>query len=110
MQQPVQQVDTGYATFYAASLHGRRTASGERFDNHALMAAHPSLPFGSIVRVTNLANQRSVDVRIVDRGPSAEQVKQGYVIDLSRAAAARLRMRRAGRVRVRIEVMRVGPE
>ena len=91
----------GQASFYASRHHGRRTASGERFDMHALTAAHPSLPFGSRVRVTNLANQRSVVVRINDRGPHA----RGRIIDLSRAAAERLGMLSRGVAPVRLEVL-----
>ncbi|SDR71554.1 septal ring lytic transglycosylase RlpA family protein [Pseudomonas oryzae] len=91
----------GQASFYASRHHGRRTASGERFDMHALTAAHPSLPFGSRVRVINLANQRSVVVRINDRGPHA----RGRIIDLSRAAAERLDMLSRGVAPVRLEVL-----
>ena len=66
--------------------HGRRTASGERFDQHALTAAHPTLPFGSLVRVTNRRNGRSVVVRINDRGPFVH----GRIIDLTPAGARAL--------------------
>lgn len=76
----------GSASFYAARFHGRRTASGEAFDNAALTAAHRTLPFGSRVRVTNPANGRSVVVRINDRGP----FHKDRTIDVSRAAAERL--------------------
>lgn len=76
----------GGASFYAAKFHGRRTASGERFDNGALTAAHRTLPFGSKVRVTNPANGRSVVVRINDRGP----FHASRAIDVSRAAAVQL--------------------
>ena len=89
----------GKASYYSSRHHGRRTASGERFDMHALTAAHRSLPFGSRVRVTNLHNQRSVVVRINDRGPYA----RGRIIDLSRAAAERLGMLRSGVAPVRVE-------
>ena len=82
----------GSASYYASKFNGRRTASGERFDNSDLTAAHRSLPFGSRVLVTNLANQRSVVVRINDRGPHIG----GRVIDLSRAAAARIGLLRSG--------------
>ena len=61
--------ETGKASWYGAQHHGKRTASGERFDQNALTAAHRELPFGSQVRVTNLNNDRSVVVRINDRGP-----------------------------------------
>lgn len=76
----------GSASYYAARFHGRRTASGEPFDNGALTAAHRTLPFGSRVRVTNPANGRSVVVRINDRGP----FHKDRAIDVSRAAAERL--------------------
>src|SRR5215212_6066326 len=72
----------GLASYYANRRHGRRTASGETFDNKALVAAHPSLAFGTRVRVTNLRNGRVVEVRIVDRGPAEARRKEGYVIDL----------------------------
>jgi len=96
----------GLAAFYADSLHGKRTASGEAYDKGALTAAHRHLRFGTVVRVLNLENRRSVDVRINDRGPfgSAERI-----IDLSRAAAEELDMIRAGVVRVRVTVIEGPP-
>lgn len=78
----------GGASWYGPGFHGRRTASGERFDMHALTAAHPTLPFGTKVRVRSLVNGREVEVRITDRGPYS----QGRIIDLSRAAAVALDM------------------
>jgi rare lipoprotein A len=90
---------TGRASWYGRHFHGRRTANGERYDMHALTAAHRTLPLGSYVRVTNPATSRSVIVRINDRGPYA----RGRVIDLSMAAAAALQMRHAGTARVQIE-------
>ena len=80
----------GLASYYARSLHGRITASGSKFDNAAMVAAHPTYPFGAVVRVTNLRNDRSVKVRIVDRGPVARMRKEGVIIDVSRAAADKL--------------------
>lgn len=77
---------SGVASFYGAKFHGRRTASGERFDMHALTAAHRSLPFGSEVRVTDPRSGRSVTVRINDRGPFSHN----RTIDLSRAAAQQI--------------------
>ncbi|WP_439887561.1 septal ring lytic transglycosylase RlpA family protein [Pseudomonas sp. MBLB4123] len=91
----------GRASYYGARHHGKKTASGERFDQHALTAAHRSLPFGSRVRVTNLRNDKSVVVRINDRGPYA----RGRIIDLSKEAAARLDMLRAGVVPVRVQAL-----
>ena len=80
-------------------FHGRRTANGEHFDLHAMTAAHRTLPLGSYVRVTSLANSRSVVVRINDRGPYA----RGRVIDLSYLAATALGMHRAGVTKVKME-------
>jgi rare lipoprotein A len=91
----------------AHAFHGRTSASGERFNERALVAAHRTLPFGSVVRVTNVANGRSVTVRIVDRGPYGRNYEEGTIIDLSRAAANRLRMIRDGQVPVRMEVVRL---
>ena len=98
-------VEEGIATFYARFFDGRLTASGTPFDNEALLAAHPSLPFGTLVRVTNLENDRSVAVRIVDRGPAAGPRESGVIIDLSRAAADALDFIRAGRARVRLAIL-----
>ena len=88
------------ASWYGPGFHGRRTASGERFDANALSAAHPMLPFGTRVRVTNLANGRSVRVRVTDRGPFA----RGRSLDVSYGAARALGMVGRGTVPVRIEV------
>lgn len=90
---------TGVASYYGSRHHGKRTASGERFNQHGLTAAHRSLPFGSRVLVTNLANKRSVVVRINDRGPHT----RGRLIDLSRAAAKKIGMIRSGTARVRVQ-------
>jgi rare lipoprotein A len=95
-------LETGEASHYADKFHGRRTASGERYSHRELTAAHRTLPFGTLVRVTNLDNGRSTVVRVNDRGPW----KRGRIIDLSRAAARKLDMLRAGVARVRIEVLR----
>jgi len=76
----------GVASWYGLAFHGRRTASGERFDMNALTAAHPTLPFGTRVRVLNPRNGRSIEVRINDRGPHV----RGRIIDLSHAAARTL--------------------
>ncbi|NBA97088.1 septal ring lytic transglycosylase RlpA family protein [Pseudomonas sp. R5(2019)] len=89
----------GVASYYGSRHHGKRTASGERFNQHGLTAAHRSLPFGTRVRVTNLSNDRYVVVRINDRGPHT----RGRLIDLSRAAADKLGMLRSGTARVRIQ-------
>jgi rare lipoprotein A len=89
----------GMASWYGEFFQGRPTASGEPFDMNALTAAHMTLPLGSIVRVVNLENGKTVIVRINDRGPFKKQ----YVIDLSRQAAVRLDMLQKGTARVRIE-------
>lgn len=89
----------GRASWYGAKHQGKRTASGERFDRHALTAAHRSLPFGTRVRVTNLNNDKSVVVRINDRGPHV----RARLIDLSQKAAERLDMLRAGVAPVRVQ-------
>lgn len=101
-------VREGLASYYGERFHGRLTASGVRFDMRQLVAAHPTYPFGTIVRVTHLGNRRSVRVRIVDRGPAAGARADGVVIDLSQAAARALRFLEAGRARVRIEVLKWG--
>lgn len=93
------QAEEGVASYYGARHHGLRTASGERFDQNSLTAAHRTLPFGTQLRVTNLANERSVVVRVNDRGPRA----RSRIIDLSRGAAQRLGMTDDGTARVRIQ-------
>ncbi|WP_415869091.1 septal ring lytic transglycosylase RlpA family protein [Burkholderia ubonensis] len=92
-------VQTGTASWYGHAFHQRRTANGERFDMHALTAAHRTLPFGTRVRVTHLLSGRSVVLRINDRGPYVKD----RVIDLSMAAAHRLDVARAGTAQVKIE-------
>lgn len=99
---------TGLASYYADSFHGRTTASGVTFDNRAPVAAHPSLPFGSLVRITNIANGRSVDVRVIDRGPAASARARGVIVDVSRAVAEQLDFVLAGRTQVRLEVLQRG--
>ncbi|NVZ76294.1 septal ring lytic transglycosylase RlpA family protein [Pseudomonas gingeri] len=91
--------ETGMASYYGARHHGKRTASGEPFDQHGLTAAHRQLPFGTRVKVTNLANDRSVVVRINDRGPHT----RGRLIDLSREAAEQWGMLQSGTARVRVQ-------
>lgn len=103
-QSPALSVTEGLASWYGPGFAGRRTASGEVFDPAQLTAAHRSLPFGTLVRVTNLHNNLSVVVRINDRGP----FKPGRIIDLSRAAAEEIRMIASGTARVRLEVLRGG--
>ncbi|SDB08280.1 rare lipoprotein A [Pseudomonas sp. NFACC23-1] len=92
---------TGVASYYGARHHGKRTASGERFDQHSLTAAHRQLPFGTRVKITNLSNNDSVVVRINDRGPYS----RGRLIDVSREAAEQLGMLRSGTARVRVQAL-----
>ncbi|WP_152220638.1 septal ring lytic transglycosylase RlpA family protein [Pseudomonas sp. SCB32] len=89
----------GTASYYGKAHHGKRTASGERFNQNTLTAAHRTLAFGTRVKVTNLENGRSVVVRINDRGPFG----RGRIIDVSKAAAEQLNMLRSGTARVRLE-------
>jgi rare lipoprotein A len=91
--------EEGVASWYGPSHQGRETANGERFDEHALTAAHRRLPFNTVIRVTNLANGRMVRVRVNDRGPYVK----GRILDLSAAAATALGMRKDGVTRVRID-------
>lgn len=91
----------GKASWYGTKHHGKPTASGERFDQNALTAAHRQLPFGTYVRVTHLGNGRQVTVRINDRGPFGK----GRIIDLSRRAAEQLGMLRQGVAPVRLETL-----
>jgi rare lipoprotein A len=95
----------GLAAYYSDRLDGRKTASGQAFDQSKLTAAHPTLPFGTMVKVTNTRNNRSVVVRINDRGPT----QAGRVIDLSRAAASKLGMLRSGLAPVKLEVVKDAP-
>ena len=92
-------VEHGIASFYADSLDGRRTASGEKYSKRAFTAAHRTIAFDTQVKVTNLDNGKSVWVRINDRGPFVE----GRIIDLSGAAARKLRITETGTAKVRLE-------
>jgi rare lipoprotein A len=92
---------TGMASWYGPGFHGRRSASGEVFNQHALTAAHRTLPFGTQVRVTNVHTGQQVVVRINDRGPFSH----GRIIDLSAGAAAEIGLRRMGVGRVQVEVL-----
>ena len=93
--------ETGTASYYGATHHVKCTASGEPFDQYAMTAAHRQLPFGTRVKVTNLKNDKSVVVRINDRGPHT----RGRLIDLSRGAADKLGMLRSGTARVRVQAL-----
>ncbi len=91
----------GEASWYGKKFHGRKTASGERFNMYGMTAAHPSLPFDTKVRVTNLTNHRSVIVRINDRGPFNE----GRIIDVSYGVAQKLDFVNKGITQVRLEIL-----
>lgn len=94
-------VETGMASWYGHPYHGRKTSNGETYDMEEYTAAHLQLPFNTVVRVTNLATSRSVDVRINDRGPFIHD----RIVDLSRAAARQIGMIAEGTAMVRLEVM-----
>lgn len=98
------QVQTGKASFYADKFEGRPTASGEKYKHNKLTAAHKYLPFGTKVRVTNLANNQSVDVIINDRGPYVDD----RIIDLSKSAAEKLDFINKGLAEVKLEVIDAG--
>lgn len=94
-------VEKGQASYYADKFHGRATASGEKYDKTKMTGAHRTLAFGTVVRVTNTANGKSVDVRINDRGP----FKAGRIVDVSRAAAEKLGMIQAGVINCTMEII-----
>lgn len=98
----VGKTETGIASWYGHPYHGRRAANGEVYDMEKFTAAHRTLPFDTWVRVRNLANGKTVEVRITDRGPFV----RGRIIDLSRAAARQIDMIGPGTARVRLEVIR----
>jgi rare lipoprotein A len=104
---PVLEQVTGEATFYADYFEGRRTASGIPFRQNQMVAAHRAYPFGTLLRVTNLSNNRSVNVKVVDRGPFGAAARRP-VIDLSRRAAQQLGFITAGRTQVQIDVLEWG--
>lgn len=102
-EQPIQVANAyqGKASWYGPQFHGRMTANGEIFDSNDLTAAHPNLPFGTKVKVTNLLNGRSVIVRINDRGPFVK----GRIIDVSAGAARVLNMLSSGVANVQLEIL-----
>ena len=95
----------GIASWYGRVFNGRKTASGERFDMFAMTACHPTLPFGSVVRVVNPQNKQSVVVKITDRG---DLVEEGRIIDLSFGAAQKLAITKAGLASVDLQVISLG--
>ena len=96
--EPAPYLEVGMASYYARKFHGRPTASGEPYDENALTAAHPHLPFGTLLKVKSLKNHRTVVVRVNDRGPFIK----GRIVDVSRAAARRLGMVQDGLMRVEV--------
>lgn len=105
VSQPVsaqtQDTQKGKASWYGSQYHGKKTSSGERYNKHAMTAAHKTLPFGTMVKVTNLDNDETVIVRINDRGPFVGK----RIIDVSEAAARKLEIRSQGTGQVKIEVL-----
>ena len=91
----------GVASFYSDKFNGKRTASGEKFNNSAMTAAHKTLPFGTHMKVTNMRNKKSVVVRINDRGPH----KKGRVIDLTQAAAHKIGFGSHGLAKVKLQIL-----
>lgn len=97
----LQKEEYGKAGYYADSLHGRKTASGEKYDKYEYTCAHKTLAFGTKIKVTRLDNNKSVIVRVNDRGPFVE----GYVVDISRAAAEDIGLIKIGVTRVKVEIV-----
>jgi rare lipoprotein A (peptidoglycan hydrolase) len=95
-------VETGLASWYGVPFHGRKTASGEVFDKNKLTAAHPSLPLGTPILITNLETGESIRARVNDRFPG----RPGYVIDVSQAIAQELDFEHAGRARVAVKPLK----
>jgi rare lipoprotein A len=91
----------GVASWYGPGFHNKKTASGEKFDQNSMMAAHRTLPFGTLVKVTNLGNSKSCYVKITDRGPFAKN----RILDLSKAAANELDFAHSGTAKVRMEIV-----
>lgn len=95
---------TGQASYYGPKFHGRMTASGEAFNMYEYTAAHRTLPFGTILKVTNLSNGKSVTVKVNDRGP----FKKNRVLDLSYSAAKKIGMLQSGTARVKALIVKLG--
>ena len=100
----------GLASYYGKGLQGRKTADGETFDKNQISAAHPTYPLGTRLKVTNLRNGRTVNVRVNDRGPVKKHRAKGVIIDLSEQAARELGFKRQGKTRVKTEVIEWGEE
>ncbi len=108
--EPVLKTQSGLASFVGEEFQGKQTTSGKSFNKNELVAAHPSYPMGTRVRVINLKNSRVVEVRVIDRSLSTNNQEAGTMIDLSRSAAEKLGFIEDGRVRVRTEVLAWGGE
>jgi len=91
----------GNASWYGGKFHGRKTANGEHFNKHSFTGAHKKLPFGTIIRVTNLRNGKEVYIRVNDRGPFVK----GRIVDLSHAAAKAISFNGRGVIRVKVEII-----
>ena len=98
-------VQTGLGSYYASKFNGRSTASGSIYRPGGMTAAHNTLPFGTLIRVTNTRNGRSVEVTVTDRGPHTK----GYIVDVSHRAAVQLDIIEAGVVPVEVAVVRAAP-
>ncbi|MCF6268692.1 MAG: septal ring lytic transglycosylase RlpA family protein [Melioribacteraceae bacterium] len=98
------EIVTGYASFYADDFNGKQTANGETYNMYELTAAHRTYPFNTMIRVVNLANNKTIIVRINDRGPFVD----GRIIDLSLGAAIQLDMNNTGIQEVRLEIIEWG--
>lgn len=98
----------GMATYYSDKFHGRPTASGEIYNKHQLTAVHPTLPFGSILKVTNLRNHLSVNVRVNDRGNFYKKRGNKHLLDLSKQAASKLQFVGKGWAKVEIKLLQRG--
>ncbi|WP_066405710.1 septal ring lytic transglycosylase RlpA family protein [Flavisolibacter tropicus] len=104
----VKETKTGLASYYGHAFEGEETASGETFHLKEMVAAHPTYPLGTVALITNLEEGGSVVVRIIDRGPTDENVAEGVIIDLSKGAAQKLGMVKEGRIKVKVEVLQWG--
>jgi len=104
----VEKSDTGLASYYSRYFDGKETASGKIFDSDDMVAAHPDYPLGTQVRLTNLENSSMAEVKIIDRGPTKENQREGVIIDISRATAKKLGMIKDGRVKVKVDVLKWG--
>ena len=101
MQEYMGRIETGMASYYAPKFNGRKTSYGEFFSNQEFTAAHPTLPYNTLIEVTNLKNNRKVNVRVTDRGPFSKS----RVIDISKSAARQIGMVQSGIAKVQLKVV-----